>query len=42
MEPFSFDECLGLTVDTIQAYGHELSRLRRQNEVFKEMIHALE
>jgi len=40
--PFSFDECLGLMVDTMQAYGFELAKFRKENDDFKQMITILE
>ena len=32
---FSFDELLGLVVDSMQIYGNEITKLRRANEDFK-------
>mmetsp|Transcript_64474 Transcript_64474/g.129658 ORF Transcript_64474/g.129658 Transcript_64474/m.129658 type:complete len:520 (-) Transcript_64474:88-1647(-) len=40
--PFSFDEVMGLMVDTIQAYGHELIRVRRKTTELQSMIRILE
>ena len=32
---FSFDELLGLVVDSMQIYGNEITKLRRANDDFK-------
>jgi len=41
-EPFSFDEFFGMVVDSLQIYGNEVIKLRKQNESFREMIKTLE
>ena len=39
---FSFDAALGLMVDTIQAYGHEIQSLRHKHEQMNTMMSILE